>query len=148
MKEKNAGDFWSGVALAALGAYIIFEARAWDYMTPEGPGAGFFPMGYGIAMVLLSAFLVFSNFELKAKPETQKILRALSVWAALAIAVALFKVLGFVISFALFTFFVAAVPYRRRLGVAALTGAGVSIGFYLVFSFALGIELPAGALGF
>ena len=37
------GDFWSGLVLAALGAYIVGQARAWDYMTEDGPGAGFFP---------------------------------------------------------------------------------------------------------
>ena len=57
--KASAGDFWSGIALAALGSFIVNEARQWDYMTPEGPGAGFFPMWYGIAMVLLSGFLVF-----------------------------------------------------------------------------------------
>ena len=145
---KSAGDFWSGVVLAALGAYIIFEARQWDYQTPEGPGAGFFPMWYGIAMLLLSVFLVLSNLEIKAKPETPRILRALSVWLALAVCVALFKPLGFVISFALFTCYVVAVPYRRGFGLAAAVGAGVSLGFYAVFSLALGLELPAGPLGF
>ena len=146
--KASAGDFWSGIALAALGIFIINEARQWDYMTPEGPGAGFFPMWYGIAMVLLSGFLVISNLKIKVEPETRKILRSLSVWAALAVSVALFKWLGFVIGFALFTYFVAAVVYRRPAGTAAAAAAGVSLGFYCVFDLALGIALPAGVFGF
>ena len=47
-------DVWSGLALAALGAYIVFRARGWDYLTPEGPGPGFFPLWYGVAMLGLS----------------------------------------------------------------------------------------------
>ena len=34
------GDVASGLALAALGTYIVQQALAWDYMTPDGPGAG------------------------------------------------------------------------------------------------------------
>lgn len=146
--KASAGDFWSGIALAALGTFIVLEARQWDYMTPEGPGAGFFPTWYGIAIVVLAVFLFASNIELKARIKTERILRALSVWLALAVSVALFKWLGFVISFALFTFFVAAVPFRRPLGAAAAVAAGVALGFYAVFDLALGIALPAGVLGF
>ena len=50
-------DFWSGLALAALGGGIVFAASRWDYLTPEGPGAGFFPLWYGIAMLVLAVLL-------------------------------------------------------------------------------------------
>jgi len=146
--KASAGDFWSGIALAALGAYIISEARQWDYLTPEGPGAGFFPMWYGIAIVVLAVFLLASNVKFKPRIRTDQVRRALSLWLALAVTVALFQWLGFVISFALFTFFLAAAIYRRPLALAAATAAGVSAGFYVVFALALGVALPAGVLGF
>ena len=61
------GDFWSGLALAALGAWIVREARGWPYMTEEGPGPGFFPVWYGSLMVVLSlplgAFGLFAFVE-------------------------------------------------------------------------------------
>lgn len=47
------GDFWAGLVLAALGTYIVVSARAWVYMGEDGPGAGFFPVWYGSAMVAL-----------------------------------------------------------------------------------------------
>ena len=53
----RSGDFWSGLVLAALGTYIVVTAHAWDYITEEGPGAGFFPMWYGGAMIALSLAL-------------------------------------------------------------------------------------------
>ena len=37
----RSGDFWSGLALAALGTYIVIQARGWVYMNDDGPGAGF-----------------------------------------------------------------------------------------------------------
>ena len=38
----RSGDFWSGLVLAALGTYILVSAHRWEYMTEEGPGAGFY----------------------------------------------------------------------------------------------------------
>jgi putative tricarboxylic transport membrane protein len=151
-RTRNSGDLWSGFALAALGLYIIFQARQWDYLGPEGPGAGFFPLWYGIAMLALAAALVVSQLRRRAAREQaidwSKLGRAISTWFALAVSVALFKPLGFVVSFALLTYFLVAVMYRRPLKVAAAVAVASTAGFYLVFSFGLGVPLPAGPLGF
>ena len=151
-KTRKSGDLWSGLALAALGVYIVVQASRWDYLTPEGPGAGFFPLWYGIAMVALSAMLVISHLRqrlsLRITIAWERVGRALSTWLALAVSIALFKPLGFAISFALLTYFLVAVMYRRPLKVAALVALAGTVGFYLVFSLALGVPLPAGPLGF
>ncbi len=150
---RNSGDLWSGLALAALGAYIVVQAWRWDYLTPEGPGPGFFPLWYGIAMLALSAALVVSHLRRRSSPRTvtiawDRVGRALSTWLALVASVALFKPLGFVIGFALLTYFLVAVMYRRPRKVAAAVAVAGAAGFYLVFSLALGVPLPAGPLGF
>ena len=149
---RKSGDLWSGLALAALGAYIVVQASRWDYLTPEGPGPGFFPLWYGIAMVALSAVLVVSHLRRRASLRItiawDRVGRALSTWLALVVSIALFKPLGFVIGFALLTYFLVAVMYRRPLKVAAAVALASTAGFYLVFSLALGVPLPAGPLGF
>ena len=149
----KTADLWSGLALAALGAYIIFVAWQWEYLGPEGPGPGFLPLWYGIAMVALSGALVVSSALSKpaAGPggiEWRKTARALAVWLALVVSVALFNRLGFVISFALLTFFIVAVMYRRPVPVAASVAVAIAAGFYLVFPLALGVSLPVGVFGF
>ena len=58
------------------------------------------------------------------------------------------KPLGFVVSFALLTFFIAAVMYRRPVRIAATIAVASAAGFYLVFPLALGVSLPVGMLGF
>jgi putative tricarboxylic transport membrane protein len=63
-------------------------------------------------------------------------------------AAALLKPLGFVISFALLTFFIIAVLFRRPLRNAALTAVLTAAAFYLIFPLALGVSLPTGWLGF
>ena len=149
---RKSGDLWSGIALAALGAYIVIQARQWEYLGPEGPGAGFFPLWYGIAILGLSALLIVSNLRRGAVRgnaiDWTRLGRALTTWLALAVSVALFKPLGFVISFALLTYFIVAVMYRRPLATAALVAVASAAAFYLVFDRALSVPLPVGILGF
>ena len=143
MKARNA-DLWSGLALAVLAAYIIVQASGWDYMGPDGPGAGFFPLWYGVAMLVLSAVLVASSL-LRREPDSvdwRGTGRALAVSAALAAAVVLFKLTGFVIGFAALAFFIVSVMYRRPWPLAAAVAIGLAGGFYLVFPLLLGVNLP------
>src|SRR5260221_2213110 len=139
---RKSGDLWSGVALAALGLYIVFQARQWEYLSSDGPGAGFFPLWYGLAILGLSLLLIVSHFRRRSAHgkaiEWTRLGRAISPSFALAVSVALFKPLGFVISFALLTYFIVAVMYRRPLKTAALTAVGRAPGFFLFF------DRPAG----
>jgi putative tricarboxylic transport membrane protein len=152
MTDYKAGDLWSGLGFAALGAYIIAEARRWEYAGPDGPGPGFFPLWYGAAMVALSGALVISSALRKGTHDGgiawRKLGRALGTWLALAISVALCEYIGLVSSLALLTFFVVAVIYRRPLRVAATVGLFLAAGFYVVFPLLLGVSLPAGLFGF
>jgi putative tricarboxylic transport membrane protein len=157
MKAAKA-DFWSGLALAGLGTYIIAEAWRWEYIGNDGPGPGFFPLWYGIAMVALSLVLVVSSFMRAeavdpASPTFGAVStassvdwsgagRALAAWGAFALAAAALKWLGFFVCFAALTFFVVAVMYRRPLKVAAVVAVLLGAGFYLVFALALGVKLP------
>ena len=141
-----SSDFWSGLALGALGAYIIATASGWEYLGPEGPGPGFFPLWYGIAMLALAIMLVIANVRKKITAEKpldwSEIRRALGAWLALAVSIAALKFVGFVIAFAALTFFVVAVMYRRPLRVAATVALASAAGFYLLFPLALGVALP------
>jgi putative tricarboxylic transport membrane protein len=132
-------DFWSGLALAALGGYIVYTARGWEYLGQDGPGPGFFPLWYGIAMLVLSAMLVLTG---KSEASWRGAGRALAAWLAFAISVAVIKLAGFLVALAALSFFIVTVMYRRPAGVAALVAAGLAAGFYLVFPLALGVALP------
>jgi putative tricarboxylic transport membrane protein len=149
---RSSGNLWSGLALAALGIYIMVQALQWEYVTPEGPGPGFFPLWYGVAMLALSAVLVVSELARRsarrAAIDWKQLGRALTTWLALAVSVALVKPLGFLVSFALLTYFIVAFIYRRPQKTAVLVAVASAAGFFLVFRLALGVALPAGALGF
>jgi putative tricarboxylic transport membrane protein len=138
--RRRSPDFWSGLALASLGGYIVVQARGWDYLTEDGPGPGFFPLWYGLGILACSIYLVF--FGKESPSDWRGAGRALATWMVLALAVAVLKWVGFAISFAALTFFIVAVMYRRPPVVAALVALGVVAGFYAVFPLALGVALP------
>ena len=151
-RTRNSGDLVSGLALAALGVYVVVQARHWDYLVPDGPGAGFFPLWYGIAMIVLSLAVLASGLRRRAAPapttQWRQSGRALSAWLAFAVSVALCKPLGFLTSFALLAFFITGVLYRRPLRIAAAIAVSTALGLYLVFPLLLGMALPVGVLGF
>lgn len=146
----RSGDFWSGLVLAALGAYIVSQARGWAYMSDEGPGPGFFPLWYGSAMIALSLLLV-AGAVLKrpaaggaiAWPEVR---RALLCWAGFVAAIALMDFVGFIVAFAALTWFMVTVMARKPQRIALPLAFGGALGFWALFSRALDVALPAGRL--
>ena len=130
----NRGEVVSGVVLAGLGIYVVTEASRWEYMGQEGPGPGFFPLWYGVAMVALAVLLIVQNVvsrrTAKGKPVNwREVGRVLIVWGGFAASIALTKVLGFVLSFGLFVLFVVGAMYRRPIAVALAVAAGCAAGF-------------------
>lgn len=147
MRIARAGDFWSGLVLAALGVYIIVASHGWVYTGPDGPGAGFFPLWYGLGMLALSFALVARSLRGTAAGERiawSETRRAFACWAALVVAVPLLKLAGFVVTFALLTWFIVAVMFRRPQLSAWSIAIGGTLLFYLVFDTALGVSLPTG----
>jgi len=147
---KN-GEVMSGAVLAALGVYIVAESRQWEYLGPDGPGPGFFPMWYGIGLVALSIALIAMHWKREpAAPAAEQggTRRALAAWVALLACVALLRPLGFLIAFGIFTIYLVRFVYRESTAKALAVGIGGSLGFYLLFDKALNVTLPAGLLGF
>jgi putative tricarboxylic transport membrane protein len=147
------GDVISGAVLAALGVFIITQARAWDYYTLDGPGPGFFPFWYGVAMVVLSLLLIVNSARADSDGESKGVDwpgtgRAMTVWLAFALSVGLMDFLGFLISFALLAFFLVAVVFRRPFTTAAVVAVASALAFHLIFPVALSVSLPTGPFGF
>ena len=145
------GDVISSAVLAALGVYIVMEAYPWAYLGEDGPGPAFFPIWYGIIMIVLSLALIAMTIAKQPEAETpdwQGVGRALTAWAAFAICAALMGWLGFLISFAILTFFMIVFVFRQPPVKAAVVAVVAAAGFYLVFPFALSVPLPTGVFGF
>jgi putative tricarboxylic transport membrane protein len=154
------GEVLSAAVLAALGVYIVMEARHWVYYSEDGPGPAFFPIWYGVAMVVLSLVLMVTTIRKEAKaakdgepaeaeaPDWQGIRRALITWAGFAICAFLMNWLGFMIAFAILTFFVITYVFRQPPVMAGVAAVATALGFYLLFPLALSVTLPTGVFGF
>ena len=145
----KSGDFWSGLALAALGAYVVATAYRWDYMTEEGPGAGFFPMWYGGLMLVLSLALALGAVLKPSRGPAvawKDVSRALLAWVAFVACVASMPLLGFAVSFALLAAFIVRFMCGEKLRTALLVGIVGAAGFYALFDLALDLSLPRGLL--
>lgn len=149
----KAMDIWPSIVLLSLGIFIVFEARNWPTMDASGTGPGLFPMIQGIGLILLSAALGIRSLRLILAGHSpignwRSTRRAIVAAAALALCVAMMPFLGFYVSFSLLTLFVVSGMYGRPL----LTGVACAIGcsgvFYLIFTLALGVRLPANLYGF
>jgi putative tricarboxylic transport membrane protein len=143
----RSGDFWSGLALAALGAYIVVQARGWVYMSEDGPGAGFFPIWYGGAMIVLSLILVAGAVLKRAAGAAVRwsdVGRALTCWLAFVASIALMPLTGFVIAFALLTWFIVKVMAGQGQLTAIAIAIGFAVGFYALFELGLDLALPKG----
>src|SRR5690242_18902702 len=105
--RHRSPDFWSGLALAALGAYIVAQSRGWDYLTDDGPGPGFFPLWYGIAILACSGWL--AAFGKSPSPDWRGTGRAVAAWGAVAVSVAIVKLVSFAVAFGALSFFIVAV---------------------------------------
>ena len=147
------GDIFAGAATAALGVYIILTASNWEIMGPDGPGPGFFPVGYGAGLVILSLILVFQR-AFAAGPGQDKafdregLRRAAATWATFAGAAALMPTLGFFVSIGLMAIVLGIAVFEKTLKTSLMNGVLIALGFYLVFGLALDVSVPAGRFGF
>jgi putative tricarboxylic transport membrane protein len=149
-RPVRKGDFAAGLVLAALGAFIVAEARGWTYMGEDGPGPGFFPMWYGSLMVVLSLALV-ARSVIGAAPGQgapklawRELARALTCWAAFVACITLMNLVGFAPAFALLTWFIVAFMARRPQRVALPLALGGAALFHVVFVLLLDVNLPRG----
>ncbi|MGO3124119.1 MAG: tripartite tricarboxylate transporter TctB family protein [Advenella sp.] len=145
------GDFWSGLTLASLGAYIVYQATQWEYMTDEGPGPGFFPIWYGGLMLILSLILMIGTV-LKMKRSTpsnanwQDLKRVGICWTALVGAILATEYIGFYMAFAILIWLLATVLFEKNKMTATIASIAGAVVFFLLFSVGLDLDLPKGEL--
>jgi putative tricarboxylic transport membrane protein len=153
MDLHNKSDLISGVCVAAFGVYVAVASSRLSYVSEHGPGPGFMPLWLGIGLIVLAISLIAIDL---ARPEPKRtiklgpwrVARTLGGWLAVMASIILLPLLGFSLSLALLTIFLVVVLDRRSLWIALVVAIGLSLSFYVVFVFALGVSLPSGPWGF
>lgn len=159
----QTGNLWTSLdksevacsaILIALGAFIIRESSAWEYMTHDGPGPGFFPYWIGVAIVALAGLYLSSHaYDIVRGQPVHRTSWAgtpmvIAGWTAFMVVVALIKPIGFIAALVLMVLIFVRVIYRRSLAAAIAVAIGSAASFWLVFVKLLNLRLPAGPWGF
>jgi putative tricarboxylic transport membrane protein len=152
------GEIVSGAGLALLGLYIARESLQWDVLSETGPGPGFFPLVYGILMVILSVALVVraagagrAGGAGRARGAGQGanwpgVVAALTVWLAFVATIPLMSYFGFLVAVGLLMAFVTRFIYGRSIGYSVAAALITPALFYAIFALALQVRLPVGSM--
>jgi putative tricarboxylic transport membrane protein len=151
---RDKSNLIAAACLAAFGIYVVYGGSKLSYVSDVGPGPGFFPFWIGIGFLLLGTYQMGLSYS-SARRHSGHIAplwsgsgRALGAWLGLAVVIALFRWIGFVLGFVSLTIFLIVVLDHRPVKLACAIGAGLALTFYLLFEIALGVSLPAGPWGF
>jgi putative tricarboxylic transport membrane protein len=153
-KSIDKSELACGAVLVGLGVFVVRESAAWEYMTPDGPGPGFFPLWIGLATIALSVLYIgLLAYDVVREQPVHRTNwtgtgRVLAGWAAFMIAAALLKPAGFIVSFALLVVFLVRVIFARPFVAAFAVGLGSAFGFWVLFVKLLNVRLPTGPWGF
>ena len=149
--KQWVGDAAVGIFLAAAGGSYLWLAQALPKAVSE-PGPGALPRFLGMALIVAGLGCALRAWRAR-KGEDEAAAVALWERNALACAIALlaaclaFEPLGFVPTVALFLGFVFWRLDVLRPIAALLGGTAAAAILWGIFSFALGVGLPAGLLG-
>ena len=138
---------------AAFGLYITYEGFLLKLGTGRAPKPGFMIFWMGVIIVILSAFFFIATFttpgqEHKALWWGVRWSRGAKLMAALFLYVAVFQVLGFILStFLLLVYLFKGLEPQSWRNALLLSAVTITI-CYLVFGVFLELQFPPGVLSF
>lgn len=152
----RTGDKLCGAIGLLAGLFYLSQGIHLPIWTSGGnPGAGFLPMGLGIAFVVLSLMLMLKAWSAQhtvereeSKVDWQTIAKPLLVFCALFAYIVLFPILGYLltsvalIGFLLWAFDSGSAGLRKMIKTTALS-VTVVVAFYVIFVQLLKLQLPA-----
>ena len=137
-------DHVAGGVFVAAGALVFALSDDLPFGSLASPGAGMMPK---LALILLILFGLVLMLRAGESPPLAEIVwndlpHAATVVGVSAVAVALYTVIGFILSISLMMLVLLYVVERRLLWRAAAVSAGVTIGSYYLFNTLLKSPLP------
>jgi hypothetical protein len=147
-------DRIGAVLLLVFGVwYAAIALRNYPYWSATGPGAGFFPVWLGVAMVVLAALLLVRAARERDPgpawvPRGRGAIRFLSVLGASVALVAFMPWLGMALGTALFLVAILRLLEGHSWTAAIGIAGGAAAVNWAVFTWWLRVPFPAGVLGF
>jgi len=143
-------DHVAGAFFVAVGLLVIALSGDLPFGQLSMPGAGFLPLIVAAMVILFGASLFLRARESPAFAEIawDDSRHALQVIAITAVAVALYTVLGFIITMILMMVALLVIIERKNILRAAAYSAVVAIVTYITFVHLVQSPLPPGVLGY
>ncbi len=149
-------DMVSSLVWIFLGGLFMAGSLEQGLMRRGVPGPGFLPFFSGLAMVLISLFVLTPTLGQRKKAENsetffpgrdsvRKVLLALAALVAFGVAI---EYAGFSITTFFFMFFIALIMDPKRWRASAVLALLTAVISYLLFVVLLEVQLPKGWLGF
>jgi putative tricarboxylic transport membrane protein len=144
-----------GVIGLGLALWSYLESTRLTYMTEFTPGPGFFPFWVGVALALLSVFLLFDTFKRKPGPKDDAtvlppkhmLYRVGFIMLMLIVVRYAMNFFGFPLTLALFT--IAILLILEHYSILKSVGYGIAYAgvTWFIFEYFLSMGFPKGILG-
>jgi putative tricarboxylic transport membrane protein len=145
----------AAVCFILFSTFVVWGSLDLEYYTKLGPGAGFFPLWLGVAMVALSLVWLVQVLRRTGKtptapslPDRSGIIRILAIIASLVAAALVMNLLGFQVAMFLLLVFLLLVMGRQSIWLTVIISLAGSVGVYRVFVAYLDVQLTAASLAF
>jgi hypothetical protein len=144
-----------GVIGLGLSLWAYLESTKFHYMAKFTPGPGFFPFWVGVALAVLSCYLIYDSFkrgpskqdDKRILPEKHALTRVATIFLLLFGVKFSMNFLGFPLTLAVFTAAILSILERYSI----LKSVGYAIAYaavtWLIFEYVLTMGFPKGFLG-
>jgi putative tricarboxylic transport membrane protein len=142
-------DRVAGVALVAIGLYVLWESRVLPLGTLRNPGPAYMPI---VLALLVMFFGVLTALSTGASTRIAAVgwresRHAIVILAVCAFVAFTLERLGWRTTVALSLAFLVAVVERKGVLISAVFALAVALGSYFLFDTLLRVPLPVGPLG-
>ena len=152
---QNRIDIIGSVLLILIGIGVVIESIRLKLGTPLMPQPGFFPFLGGALLIGLAAILLVQSLRRRADSPPRQPGEAFgTLWkpailiVSLCVYTAALEPLGYVLPTTILVAVVLRVLGVTSWKILGLASIGLSVGAYVLFGKALGIDLPTGVLPF
>lgn len=149
MLKQNAG-VWAAILIFLFGAMFFWMSLSFDYMGPEGPGPGLFPLWLSGILSILSVLYALDSIKNITRfkdilPNGKGFINIATILGAFLLFILTVKTIGFIMAGTLFLFILLAREYKwyTGLGISIV----ISILLFWVFAKLLTVPIPVNAWG-
>ena len=151
---QNRIDIIGSVLLIVIGIGVVIESIRLKLGTPLMPKPGFFPFLGGALLIGLAVILLVQGLLRRGKPTPQssevvgELQRPAILIVSMSVYTAVLEPLGYVLPTTILVAVILRVLGVTSWKILGLASIGLSVGAYVLFGKALGIDLPTGVLPF